>query len=93
MLDICTIARRILRLCDWETNRDREYSFALRHIVGDGKKVIDIGGCDSLIPLLLARKGFKVTVFDFRKYSKKHPNLVTIQGDFLQNDLPEHLIM
>ncbi len=84
------LMRRAIRILDYESNRDREYSFARRNIVGKGAKVLDIGGCESLLPLFLAKQGFQVVVYDFRKYSEHHPNLTSIQGDFLQNNLPEN---
>ncbi|MDD3774000.1 MAG: class I SAM-dependent methyltransferase [Patescibacteria group bacterium] len=54
-----------------------------------GAKVLDIGGCESLLPLFLAEQGFKVTVYDFRKYPEHHANLTNIKGDFLENKLPK----
>ena len=84
------LMRRAIRFFDWESNRDREYNFARRHIVGDGVKVLDVGCCDSLLPLYLAKKGFRMTAFDFRKYFEHHPNLSIIEGDFLQNNLSDN---
>ena len=81
-------ARRVLRLFGGRSERDVEYDFAYRNVVGSGLKILDIGGCDSLLPLFLAKAGHHVTVYDFRKYPERHPNLTVIQGDFLSNDLP-----
>jgi len=40
------------------------------------------------LPLYLARKRNKVTVYDVRRYPETHPNLTVIVGDFLANSLP-----
>lgn len=82
------LERRSLRLLGGRSERDAEYDFAYRHVTGRGLHIIDIGGCDSLLPLILARKGHRVTVYDFRLYPEKHPNLAVIRGDFLRNNLP-----
>jgi 2-polyprenyl-3-methyl-5-hydroxy-6-metoxy-1,4-benzoquinol methylase len=68
--------------------RDIEYDFVYRHVFGEGVSVLDVGGCESLLALQFAKRGYSVTVQDFRKYPEKHPNLSTIQGDFLTNTLP-----
>ena len=80
-------ARRILRLLGWRSERDVEYDFAYRNVVGSGLTILDIGGCDSLLPIVLAKAGHRVTVYDFRRYPERHPNLTVIQGDFLNNHL------
>jgi len=82
------VARRLLRLFGGRSNRDVEYDFAYRNIVGNRLRILDIGGCDSLLPLALAKAGHSVTVYDFRPYPERHPNLTVIQGDFLKNQLP-----
>jgi len=82
------ITRRSLRLFGGRSERDIEYDFAYRNIVGNRLYILDIGGCDSLLPLTLARQGHKVTVYDFRPYPERHPNLTVLQGDFLENQLP-----
>ncbi|RLG69066.1 MAG: hypothetical protein DRO11_08270 [Methanobacteriota archaeon] len=81
------MARRILRLFGGRSSRDVEYDFAYRNIVGNCLRILDIGGCDSLLPLILANQGHQVTVYDFRRYPESHPNLTIIQGDFLNNHL------
>ena len=82
------ISRRILRLFGGRSSRDVEYDFAYRNIVGKRLRILDIGGCDSLLPLTFARAGHSVTVYDFRRYPEHHPNLTVIQGDFVENQLP-----
>ena len=82
------ITRRTLRLLGGRSNRDVEYDFAYRNVVGSCLKILDIGGCDSLLPIVLAKAGHQVTVYDFRPYPESHPNLTVLQGDFLNNSLP-----
>jgi hypothetical protein len=90
MVRLKELLRRSVRIFDWESNRDREYNFARRNIVGKGIRVLDIGGCDSLFPLYLARQSLRVTVMDFRSYHENHPNLTSIQGDFLKNNFMDN---
>ena len=80
--------RRILRLLGGRSCRDVEYDFAYRNVVGKQLRILDIGGCDSLLPIAFAKAGHMVTVYDFRLYPEHHPNLTVIQGDFLHNELP-----
>lgn len=68
--------RRLLRFLGGRSERDVEYDFAYRHVAGSGLRIIDIGGCDSLLPLTLAKAGHIVTVYDFRPYPERHPNLM-----------------
>ncbi len=82
-------ARRYVRLFNCKSSRDVEYDFVYRNVFGDKVKILNIGGCDSLFPLMLAKRGFKVTVYDFRSYTESHPNLTSIEGDFLENTLPD----
>ncbi|MEM4216720.1 MAG: methyltransferase domain-containing protein [Candidatus Methanomethylicaceae archaeon] len=82
------IARRTLRLFGGCSSRDVEYDFAYRNVVGSRLTILDVGGCDSLLPLIFARIGHLVTVYDFRPYPERHPNLTVVQGDFLTNSLP-----
>lgn len=81
--------RRFVRLFNGKTGRDVEYDFACRNILGGESKILNVGGCESLLSLMLAKRGFKVTVFDFRSYPESHPNLTSIKGDFLENELPD----
>ena len=81
-------ARRVLRFLGGRSNRDVEYDFAYRNIVGKQLRILDIGGCGSLLPLAFAKAGHIVTVYDLRPYPERHRNLTVIQGDFLENQLP-----
>jgi SAM-dependent methyltransferase len=81
--------RRLLRLLGGRSSRDVEYEFVWRNVAGEQLKILDIGGCDSLLPLVFAKQGHDVTVYDFRRYTERHTNLAAIQGDFLRNGLPD----
>jgi SAM-dependent methyltransferase len=80
----------LLHFLGGRSSRDVEYDFVWRNVVGQKLKILDIGGCDSLLPVVFAKQGHDVTVYDFRRYTERHANLVAIQGDFLYNDLPGH---
>ena len=82
--------RRFVRFFGGLSTRDFEYEFVYRHVVGGHGKVLDIGGSESLLPFHLARRGYSVTVLDFREYPEQHPNLSIIQGDFLTNNIPDN---
>lgn len=82
------IERRIVRLFGGRSNRDVEYDFAFRNIIGRDLNILDIGGTESLISLALAKAGHKVTIYDYRPYQENHSNLKAIQGNFLKNRLP-----
>ena len=56
----------------------------------DGGTLLDVGGSESLLPIQHARRGFSVSVYDFRKYPEKHPRLSTIQGEFLTNKIKDN---
>jgi len=58
-------------------------------VVGEHVSVLDVGGSESLLPLQFAKRGYPSTVYDFRPYPEQHPNLTSIQGDFLVNKLPD----
>jgi len=85
------IERRLFHLLNCRLSRDVEYDFAYRNIFrsNDKLRILDVGGCGSLLPLILAKKNFEVTVFDFRSYPEVLPNLKVYKGDFLQNKLPD----
>lgn len=82
--------RRLVRFFGGLSIRDAEYDFVYRQIVGEGLRILDVGGYASLLPLQLAKRGFHVTVYDCRKYHEQHSNLTVVQGDFLTNQIPDH---
>lgn len=83
------LERRAVRFLGGLSNRDAEYDFAYRQVIGEGRSVLDLGGSESLLPLQFAKRGHSVTVYDFREYPESHPNLASVQGDFLVNGLPD----
>jgi hypothetical protein len=46
-------------------------------------QILDIGSCESLLPLHLASFGYKVTAVDERRYPFHHPNLDIIEDSVL----------
>lgn len=82
--------RRMTRFLGGLSNRDSEYDFAYRQVTGKQVNVLDIGGSESLLPLQFAKRGYTVTVYDFREYPEQHPNLTIVQGDFLTNKFPDN---
>jgi SAM-dependent methyltransferase len=86
---VLELERRIVRCLGGLAGRDFEYDFVCRQVVGEDVSVLDVGGCESLLPLRLARRGYSVTVYDFREYPERHPSLTSIQGDFLVSELPD----
>lgn len=48
--------------------------------------ILEIGHVNSALALELASLGYRVTGIDLRRYPFTHPNLVSVQGDFLQQD-------
>jgi SAM-dependent methyltransferase len=84
------IERRLIRAFGGRAMRDVEYDFTYRSITDEPLRILDIGGCQSLLPLSLAKRGHSVTVFDYRPYDESHPNLRVINGDFLKNELPSN---
>lgn len=83
--------RRTLRFLGGLSNRDAEYDFAYRQVVGERVSVLDVGGVDSLLPLQFAKRGYSVLVYDFREYPERRRGLSIIQGDFLANTLPDRI--
>lgn len=64
------------------TERIVEKAFVIRHLPDPPKRVLDLGCCESQLPLELASNGYSVVGIDFRPYSLSHP-----QFDFLRGDL------
>ena len=71
------------------SSRTIEYRFVFRHLPKVGSKILDVGCCDSLFALKLAKKGYKVYGLDTRRYFERHPNLDFIQSDILYAPLPD----
>jgi SAM-dependent methyltransferase len=71
----------LISLIGGGTSRTAEYRFVYRNLPPSGTKILDIGCCDSLLVLKLAKRDYQVTGIDARPYLEKHPNLTFIQAD------------
>ena len=81
------IARWGLNCLGLQSVRYVEYRFVteqLRKI--PSSSVLDIGGCDSILPRWCASNGHTVTVYDVRPFPIVHPKIRAIQGDFNQDN-------
>lgn len=86
---IVDMGQKVLSLLFGCTSRTAEYRFVFRHIPPPGSTVLDVGCCESLLPLKLARKGYNVYGIDTRQYLEKHPNLAFFQGDIICTPFPD----
>jgi SAM-dependent methyltransferase len=84
------LQRRTIHFLGGRSIREIEYDFACRYVLGESVSLLDVGGSESLLPLQFAERGYSVTVYDYRNYPEQHPNLTTIQGDFLANKIPDN---
>jgi len=64
-----------------------ENTLVLRNIREKDKTILDFGGYESILPLQLSAIGYRVTVWDKRKYPFSHPNLNVICSDIFSKDL------
>lgn len=48
-----------------------------------GSRIVDLGCAESKLSLELANRGYKVLAADLRPYRFAHPNLRSLQGDFI----------
>jgi len=71
------------------TSRVAEYRFVYRNLPSPGAKILDIGCCDSLLALKLAKRGYQVTGIDARPYLEKHPRFTFIQADACRMPFPD----
>lgn len=78
----------LVRLRHLVNERIVEVPFVLRNISEHDRLILDIGCCDSVLPLEMAHLGFKVWGIDQRKYALSHPNLTFVQGDVCQLCFP-----
>jgi SAM-dependent methyltransferase len=81
----------VLSLLFGSTSRTAEYRFVLKNLPLVGSTVLDVGCCDSLLALGLAKKGYKVYGIDTRQYQEKHPNLTFVQEDIVRTSFPDGL--
>ncbi|UOF91482.1 methyltransferase domain-containing protein [Fodinisporobacter ferrooxydans] len=67
-----------------------ELPFVIHHLDKSAVKILDVGHCESYLPLYLASLGKKVVGIDIREYPFEHPNLYSIKGDIRSNILQEN---
>lgn len=72
------ILQAIISLSGGCTSRTAEYRFVYRNLPPPGTKILDIGCCDSLLALKLAKRGYQVTGIDARPYLEKHSRLTFV---------------
>jgi 2-polyprenyl-3-methyl-5-hydroxy-6-metoxy-1,4-benzoquinol methylase len=58
-----------------------ENAMVLANIPAGARSVLDFGGVESLLPITLAALGYRVTVWDQRRYAFAHPLLQVITRD------------
>lgn len=58
-----------------------ENAMVLANIPAGTRSVLDFGGVESILPMTLAALGYRVTVWDQRRYAFAHPLLETLQRD------------
>jgi SAM-dependent methyltransferase len=71
--------------------RVAEIPFAIKHlsVLPVASNVLDIGCCESPMPLMEAGLGLRVTGYDFREYPYVHPNLTFSHGDICRMPFPD----
>lgn len=71
-------------------DRDIEWSWVASHIPQGPGEALDFGPGESMLGLIAAQKGFRVTAIDRQQVHWKyvHPELRYVQGDILQLSLP-----
>ena len=82
------MGQKVLSLLLGCTSRTAEYRFVLKNLPPIGSTILDVGCCDSLLTLKLAKKGYKVYGIDTRQYQEKHPNFTFVQEDILGTTFP-----
>lgn len=66
------------------TERVVEYPFVFQQLHGVTGPVLDVGCCQSRLPIALASRGFHVVGMDFNLYPYAHPGLRAIRGDLMK---------
>lgn len=66
------------------TERVIEYPFVFQYLDGVGGPVLDIGCCESRLPVALASRGYRVVGMDVNPYPHRHPNLRVVRGDAMR---------
>lgn len=65
------------------TERVVEYPFVFQHLGPAKGPVLDVGCCESRLPIALASRGYPVVGFDVSSYPYPHPRLRAVRGDIL----------
>jgi len=60
-----------------------EYAWVLRNLDIEKSKILDVGCCRTLFPIMLASLGQEVIGIDLKDYEYKHPNFTFIKGNIL----------
>ncbi len=60
-----------------------EYAWALRNLGLEQGRILDVGCCGTLFPIMLASLGYEVVGVDLKDYDFGHPNFKFIKGDLL----------
>ena len=66
------------------TERVVEYPFIFQNLDGVRDPILDIGCCNSQLPIALASRGFQVVGIDFNPYPYKHPKFTAVRGDAMR---------
>ena len=63
-----------------------EYAFVIERLGNPkGKRILDFGCTESMLPISLASLGGTVVGADLRDYEYEHPNFSFFKGDFVNN--------
>jgi SAM-dependent methyltransferase len=78
------LIRRAFSVFELKTERTFEYAFVLDNLPPDfSSSVLDVGCSSSLLPIWMARCGYKVWGVDVREYNERHPNFTFVREDIL----------
>lgn len=66
------------------TERVVEYPFVFQHLGPADGPVLDMGCCESRLPIALASRGYRVVGFDVNSYPYPHPRLRAVRGNILR---------
>lgn len=81
---IVDLIRRAFSQAGLKTERTFEYNFVLDNLPPDfSSSVLDVGCSSSLLPIWIARRGYKVWGVDVREYNERHPNFTFVKADIL----------
>lgn len=65
-----------------------EVPFVFKNLPQSNKaKILDVGCCETILPIQLASLGYKVTGLDIRPYDLFHPNFLFVKEDICETKL------